>query len=163
MHQKCAWAIGFITQLFSFVVFLKNLMKLFFSKLSSWSGNLKMEETVFRVVVKSPRGNQYLESCAFRHVSRGIWARNPHGWRIWGQLVGEPTYRGLQGYSEPWLAISTPVTRARIITHIVARCTEPRIHGMNSGGRFHEFRDENIRQNSRIFERNLEYISPIFL
>ena len=51
--------------------------------------------------------------------------RNPHGRSVWGQLAGEACM-GLQGYSGPWLAISTPVTRARIITHIVARCT-PRI------------------------------------
>jgi len=50
-------------------------------------------------------------------------------WPPWGMCLRGQLARhvwGLQGYSEPWLATSTPVTRARTITHIAARCT-PRI------------------------------------
>lgn len=50
--------------------------------------------------------------------------RTPWGMCLRGQLARRVW--GLQGYSEPWLATSTPVTRARTITHIAARCT-PRI------------------------------------
>lgn len=74
-------------------------------------------------VLATSRENQYLELCVFRHVSPAMPAA-PMG-DVPVRAAGEACM-GLQGYSGPWLATSTPVTRARTITHIAARCT-PRI------------------------------------